>query len=696
MPVTNIKITLEASDFKSESKEVISTIESVGAVADKSLGKATSGLAQTNTGIDNLKDSFDALVDKIGLPIEKFGELKSEIAITAQSGVRNISGIKDSLSNLSRESGPPLKSLTQDVHRVSSAITQIDFPFMSDGFRSVTNQATNFVNVLATSTGGVAFAVFGITSLISVINQAIPRESELAAERKKTAEETIKITEAEIARVNQAAETDESVHISTEKLRTMNEQLIRQQIILSDINLKTYAEDLEEAKNGVDSFFDKVNSAPPMDVKIGVMTEISRTATIARELFKKHGGDIVKIQTDVEQQISSISERQISFRGLLGKQEEVNLNVRKEALREISDQVKGAATAQKNYNSEIENQIRLIQALNTPDKGIAPPEIQTPDFPEAKPIVQPVEFGEVHAKEIKLPSLGLEDFSAVQAEEIKMVDLKFQTHLSSEEQYLNDKRALLEQQATFMADFYGAESQQALEANLRKIQFDEEYARKKKLTEQQSAHNTLQITANLMANAQGINEGLFVVGKAASIAQATVDTYAAANKALTAYVPPFSYIAAAATIATGLLNVSKINATKFERKAEGGILGDMGRQVMAANFGGDNGLFIGHSDEFVVNADSTRANRALLELINASEGAVRMNTARQNGGPLGSTGSTSSPSTGSGAAPLIDMSDVVQAIRDIKIEVRAELDAIKFYRQTLPVYEKEEARRRLA
>lgn len=51
-------------------------------------------------------------------------------------------------------------------------------------------------------------------------------------------------------------------------------------------------------------------------------------------------------------------------------------------------------------------------------------------------------------------------------------------------------------------------------------------------------------------------------GKTAAIAAATIDTYQAANKALAAYPPPFSYTAAAATIATGIANVKKILAVK--------------------------------------------------------------------------------------------------------------------------------------
>lgn len=53
-----------------------------------------------------------------------------------------------------------------------------------------------------------------------------------------------------------------------------------------------------------------------------------------------------------------------------------------------------------------------------------------------------------------------------------------------------------------------------------------------------------------------------VVGKALGIADATINTYVGASKALSTLPPPFSFIAAAATIAQGLLSVKSIINTK--------------------------------------------------------------------------------------------------------------------------------------
>lgn len=64
--------------------------------------------------------------------------------------------------------------------------------------------------------------------------------------------------------------------------------------------------------------------------------------------------------------------------------------------------------------------------------------------------------------------------------------------------------------------------------------------------------------------AQGKSRALFSVAKAAAIAQATVDTYAAANAALKGPPgPPWSYAIAAAAVAAGLANVARIGSTQF-------------------------------------------------------------------------------------------------------------------------------------
>jgi hypothetical protein len=70
---------------------------------------------------------------------------------------------------------------------------------------------------------------------------------------------------------------------------------------------------------------------------------------------------------------------------------------------------------------------------------------------------------------------------------------------------------------------------------------------------------------SIIGNAVGAAANLIgrntLAGKALAIAQATIDTYAGASKALAAYPPPFGAIAAGTVIATGLANVNAIVST---------------------------------------------------------------------------------------------------------------------------------------
>jgi|TARA_R100000084_G_scaffold107339_1_gene67128 actin-related protein len=106
-------------------------------------------------------------------------------------------------------------------------------------------------------------------------------------------------------------------------------------------------------------------------------------------------------------------------------------------------------------------------------------------------------------------------------------------------------------------------------------------------------------------------------GKAAAVAQATINTYQAANNALanTPAPPPFPFIAAGVALAAGFQNINKILSTPIENKfANGGIVGGFGT---------------GRSDsvparlskgESVINARSTRMFRPVLSAINEAGG----------------------------------------------------------------------------
>jgi hypothetical protein len=122
----------------------------------------------------------------------------------------------------------------------------------------------------------------------------------------------------------------------------------------------------------------------------------------------------------------------------------------------------------------------------------------------------------------------------------------------------------------------------------------EEKERIKKLNEYrvQAVQDSLQVVSNLAELFAGKSEKqqkkAFQVQKAVNIANAVIDTYKAANVALASSPPPFNYIAMAAAITAGLVNVKKIASQQFNSSGStggsGGSNAPTGAAPMTANF----------------------------------------------------------------------------------------------------------------
>ena len=110
---------------------------------------------------------------------------------------------------------------------------------------------------------------------------------------------------------------------------------------------------------------------------------------------------------------------------------------------------------------------------------------------------------------------------------------------------------------------------------------------------------------------QAGSKRLFEVGKAAALAQALIDGYAAIQKAYSSSPYPYNLLAVAATSASVYANVQRIRGTQAQFM-DGGYTGDGPRGGVAG---------VTHGQEFVVNSAATARNRALLEDINAGRSA---------------------------------------------------------------------------
>ncbi len=132
------------------------------------------------------------------------------------------------------------------------------------------------------------------------------------------------------------------------------------------------------------------------------------------------------------------------------------------------------------------------------------------------------------------------------------------------------------------------------------------------------AKATAAIGSQLMGAFQGESETMFNVGKAASIANAVINTYEGASKAVAQYPPPFSYAMAAIQVALGFAQVAKIQSTQFKPKGKA-LGGDLGAENMLGySFlpPGEDGLFPGQVGEYVMTRRATQMYRPVLEQMN--------------------------------------------------------------------------------
>lgn len=166
-------------------------------------------------------------------------------------------------------------------------------------------------------------------------------------------------------------------------------------------------------------------------------------------------------------------------------------------------------------------------------------------------------------------------FLARNAEALKLASL---SELDQEQFKYEEKLRLLEEYLTrepeMMAEYMGVKEQMATDHEARMVAI-----RKKGLTDLErfnamSYKDQAKTVASELANITGSlateNRKAFEINKAASIANAVITTYEAANNAMAKYPVPINFAMAAATVATGLARVSAIKSQSFGGGGGGG------------------------------------------------------------------------------------------------------------------------------
>lgn len=116
-----------------------------------------------------------------------------------------------------------------------------------------------------------------------------------------------------------------------------------------------------------------------------------------------------------------------------------------------------------------------------------------------------------------------------------------------------------------------------------KAEIEKQYANIRLAIEQKMQEQKLSVISNAFLTVAGFMAKNTLLYKVMAIATATIDTYAAASKALAAYPPPFGAIAMGTAIAQGLANVATISGIEMPGYEKGGfaMVGEKGPEIIA-------------------------------------------------------------------------------------------------------------------
>ena len=175
----------------------------------------------------------------------------------------------------------------------------------------------------------------------------------------------------------------------------------------------------------------------------------------------------------------------------------------------------------------------------------------------------------------------------------------------------------------------GQLSDEQYQRNLELIRKD--YAKKKIAIDKSVEDAKLQAFQSVFGQIKGLVGEQTALGKAAAIAETTINTYMAAQKAYSAMSgipvvgPALGAVAAAAAITSGLMNVAKITSTDV-KYADGGLLRGKSHSEGGIPFTVEGrGGFEAEGGEYIVNKRATAMYFPVLEAINRSAGYSNYN-----------------------------------------------------------------------
>ena len=367
---------------------------------------------------------------------------------------------------------------------IAKTVTEVSTlgPALMTAARAVWAFAAETASAMATATAGISLLVGAIAGLVTYLVIAGDNEQELARKRAETAKKTIGLIEAEKKRVEQAIETQGATQELTDKLDKLNEKLLAQQKILSDAKLDEYKAKLKDAVSDLN------------DLHQGLYDMFTEKAHILGALQRKYGEDYIAMEEEVTNRLSEISDKLYQQKvGYIHLSEDQIDEMKDEqaAYNTIMEYLSKAADAQRQYNDELKRNKELHEGSITKttnqrvnvEIGLTPEESEEED-----PIL-----GYVNILREKLPKYSqslkmhipiaspqdeleqrLTDWQEELAKETTLLNLKHSAGLVSDQDYLEQRKNLLEQQAEFAKSKYGEESEEYLNLKAQEKQAEED------------------------------------------------------------------------------------------------------------------------------------------------------------------------------------------------------------------------------
>jgi hypothetical protein len=248
----------------------------------------------------------------------------------------------------------------------------------------------------------------------------------------------------------------------------------------------------------------------------------------------------------------------------------------KTKIKEIGDNI--STTSKKFYDdaqADLDNMKKVLDMQKEAKEKAAQKEKERRDKERAKKEEEEKEAFEQEKRDLQyqLDEMAKirKKFSKIDAKTVKADSLKTQTETAKALEEDKIARAKATEDEIRLLGINSIEKQTAWTKNHQTTALADEIKLKqdaaktdvelRKITEEQK----LEIVSNALGTIADAVGRDTVAGKALAVAQAGIDTYAGANKALATYPPPWGFIAAGTVIVAGLMNVQKILATKIPK-----------------------------------------------------------------------------------------------------------------------------------